>query len=64
MIEGLKILRLDLLRDFRDKINFDPLGKIISKSKEVIPFDYFQFYTSASSVYSSKIEGEDVDVDS
>jgi Fic family protein len=29
-----------------------------------LPVDYFQFYKSVSSVYSSKIEGEDIDFDS
>jgi len=29
-----------------------------------MPVDYFQFYKSVSSVYSSKIEGEDIDFDS
>ena len=28
------------------------------------PVDYFQFYNSVSSVYSSKIEGENIDFDS
>ena len=29
-----------------------------------MPVDYFQFYKSVSAVYSSKIEGEDIDFDS
>ena len=32
--------------------------------KAEIPVDHFQFYKSVSSVYSSKIEGEDIDFDS
>jgi Fic family protein len=32
--------------------------------KVKMPVDYFQFYKSVSSVYSSKIEGEEIDFDS
>ena len=32
--------------------------------KKQLPVDYFQFYNSISSVYSSKIEGENIDYDS
>ena len=49
---------------YKSEISFDPIARLKHKSEEPIPFDYFQFYTSVSSVYSSKIEGEEVDVDS
>jgi len=64
LIKGLKILQNTLIKDFKDKIDFDPFEKISKKSKKNIPFDYFEFYNSVSSVYSSKIEGENLDVDS
>ncbi len=64
MVEGLKIVENGLLKDFKDQIDFNPLEILTKKSQEKLPFDYFQFYNSVSSVYSSKIEGEDVDVDS
>src|SRR5690554_4980489 len=41
-----------------------PLEKLNNMKKVDIPVDYFQFYKSVSSVYSSKIEGEDIDFDS
>lgn len=64
MVEDLDILSNNLLQDFEDRINFNPLENLTKKSKEAIPFDYFSFYTSVSSVYSSKIEGENIEADS
>lgn len=49
---------------FLSSINFDPVEKIKAKKTESLPVDYFQFYNSVSSVYSSKIEGENIDFDS
>jgi len=55
----------DLLKEeFLDSIDFDPLMAIKSKKEEQLPVDYFDFYNSISSVYSSKIEGENIDFDS
>ncbi len=55
----------DLLRDeFLKSIDFDPLMAIKLKKEESLPVDYFDFYNSISSVYSSKIEGENIDFDS
>ncbi len=45
-------------------MTFDPLVKLRLKALEQFPVDYFQFYHSVASVYSSKIEGEEVDFDS
>ncbi|MEO1518862.1 MAG: Fic family protein [Bacteroidota bacterium] len=53
-----------LLEEFKTRIDFDPLLQLTAKAKEDIPFDYFSFYTSVSSVYSSKIEGENIEADS
>jgi len=41
-----------------------PLDKIDNINRIELPVDYFQFYKSVSSVYSLKIEGEDIDFDS
>jgi len=60
----LKMIKIDLLNEFKGKIDFNPLEIIKSMKKIDIPVDYFQFYKSVSSVYSSKIEGEDIDFDS
>ena len=64
MKENLKILPLDLLNAYTEQVTFDPLKKLAKKNKEHLPVDYFQFYNSVSTVYSSKIEGEDIDFDS
>lgn len=60
----LKIVPAALLKDFKKAIDFDPLLVLKRKEKEKLPFDYFKFYRSVSSVYSSKIEGESVEMDS
>lgn len=55
----------DLLKEiFIESIDFEPLIAIESKKEESLPVDYFDFYNSISSVYSSKIEGENIDFDS
>ena len=60
----LNIIKTDLLKDFKKSVNYD-IDSILSQIKEEkIPVDYFHFYTSIASVYSSKIEGEDIDFDS
>lgn len=59
-----KILTSQLLDDFTKKVKESPLDKLNSVEKVELPVDYFQFYKSVSSVYSSKIEGENIDFDS
>jgi Fic family protein len=59
-----KILTDKLIGEFTEAIRESPLDKIDNLKKLEIPVDYFQFYKSVSSVYSSKIEGEDIDFDS
>jgi len=59
-----KILTDKLLDDYRKAVKESPLDKIDKSRKIEMPVDYFQFYKSVSSVYSSKIEGEDIDFDS
>ncbi len=61
---GFKILSADLLDDFKAAVRLDPSALLQQKTEEALPVDYFQFYHAVSSVYSSKIEGEDVDYDS
>ena len=53
-----------LKNEFLNAIDFKPLQKIAEKKQEQLPVDYFAFYNSISSVYSSKIEGENIDFDS
>lgn len=59
-----KILTDKLLADYTNRVKESPLDKIDKINKVDMPVDYFQFYKSVSSVYSSKIEGEDIDFDS
>ena len=59
-----KILTDRLFIDYKGKVVDSPLDKIDNLKKLEIPVDYFEFYKSVSSVYSSKIEGEDIDFDS
>lgn len=59
-----KILTDKLLDDYTKAVIESPLDKIDNSRKFEMPVDYFQFYKSVSSVYSSKIEGEDIDFDS
>lgn len=53
-----------LKAEFSASITFDPLAKIKVKKQEKLPVDYFSFYQAVSCVYSSKIEGENIDFDS
>lgn len=59
-----KILTSKLLNAFTENVKESPLDKLNKAKKLDLPVDYFQFYKSVSSVYSSKIEGEDIDFDS
>lgn len=59
-----KILTDNLLDDYTKTVIESPIDKIDKIKKLEIPVDYFQFYKSVSSVYSSKIEGENIDFDS
>lgn len=59
-----EILTSELLVEFTLKVNESPINKLNRIKKLELPVDYFQFYKSVSSVYSSKIEGEDIDFDS
>ncbi|HPJ46133.1 MAG TPA: Fic family protein [Tenuifilaceae bacterium] len=60
----LKIIPLELLDSFMDLVDEDLINSLNEKPILEIPVDYFKFYTSVSSVYSSKIEGEEIDFDS
>ena len=61
-----KILNTDLLEKFRKELNFSPMQLMNQKANDEDAFfiDYFKFYNSVSSIYSSKIEGEKMDADS
>ncbi|MFA6401610.1 MAG: Fic family protein [Salinivirgaceae bacterium] len=59
-----KILTSELLSAYTKIVGESPLSQLDKVEKIELPVDYFQFYKSVSSVYSSKIEGEDIDFDS
>lgn len=52
------------LAQYKNNISDKPDILLQRMEKKKIHVDYFQFYNSVSSVYSSKIEGEDIDFDS
>ncbi len=59
-----EMLTSELLVEFTLKVKESPINRLNRMPKPELPVDYFQFYKSVSSVYSSKIEGEDIDFDS
>ena len=59
-----EIIDISLLQAFKELVNFNIDNVLKNIKEENIPVDYFQFYNSISSVYSSKIEGEEIDFDS
>ncbi|HVI47632.1 MAG TPA: Fic family protein [Chitinophaga sp.] len=61
----LQIVNDDLLQQFRDKVDAKALATAFSalEDAELSNAD-FSFYTSVASVYSSKIEGEPIELDS
>lgn len=59
-----ELLSFDLLTTYKEIIKASPLDVLHHVEKVATPVDYFQFYNSVSSVYSSKIEGENIDFDS
>lgn len=61
---NLEILKYDLIDSFKEAVKVSPLETFANVKKQDISVDYFKFYNSVSSVYSSKIEGENIDFDS
>lgn len=59
-----EILSPLLLVEYKKIVSQSPIGILTNLEKIDTPVDYFQFYNSVSSVYSSKIEGENIDFDS
>jgi Fic family protein len=61
---NLKILNSGLLNVFKETVNDFSKGLIDDLDKIETQVEYFKYYNSVSSVYSSKIEGENIDFDS
>jgi Fic family protein len=60
----LEIISSELLGNYKEFVTESLLRNLHDLEKVETPVDYFQFYNSVSSVYSSKIEGENIDFDS
>ncbi len=64
MKEKLKIISTNILEQYNLQVNKD-LSLLFDNLKDAeISTDSFSFYTSVSSVFSSKIEGEEIELDS
>jgi Fic family protein len=61
---SLKIIPLDLLEQFKSGFNKSLKQNFENLHDSELSIETFSFYTSVSAVYSSKIEGEDVELDS
>jgi Fic family protein len=62
-MQHLKLLQSDLLQQYLELVNDLPTKFEALKDAE-ISTDTFSFYTSVSAVFSSKIEGEEIELDS
>jgi len=60
----LKILPTTLLNEFCNTVDKTLLMQVDKLEESELSIDTFSFYTSVSAVYSSKIEGENIDLDS
>lgn len=64
MIDKLNMIPIDLLEQYIGQVSGD-LSSLFDNLKDAeISTDTFSFYTSVSAVFSSKIEGEDIELDS
>lgn len=59
-----EILSAELLQKYCDSITDTYLNKYRQLIESELSIDTFSFYTSVSAVFSSKIEGEDIELDS
>ncbi len=57
------ILPVELLAAYHEAVADAPLTKYAELQDSELSVDAFSFYTSVSAVYSSKIEGEDIELD-
>lgn len=64
MIPALKILTSELLKDYTSLFNDAIAAHFENLHDSELSIDTFSFYTSVSAVFSSKIEGEAIELDS
>jgi len=62
--QKLKIIPINLLAEYQQQVNIDLQTTFNGLKDAAISTGTFSFYTSVSSVFSSKIEGEDIELDS
>lgn len=60
----LEILPISLFNQYQNLVSENDLMEFGSKSDNELTIKNFNFYTSVSAVFSSKIEGENIDLDS
>ena len=58
-----EILTNELLKKYYENISDTFLKKYQQLQESELSIDIFSFYTSVSAVFSSKIEGEDIELD-
>jgi Fic family protein len=61
---ALQIISTDLLEQYRNNFDKSIADNFEQLEDSTISIESFSFYTSVSAVFSSKIEGEDIDIDS
>lgn len=64
MIPPLKIIPVQLLEEYKASFNDAVKADFEKLHDSELSIDTFSFYTSVSAVFSSKIEGEDIELDS
>ena len=64
MNDRLKLIPTDLLEEYRQQVGIDLQNRFDSLKDADISTDTFSFYTSVSAITSSRIEGEQMEVDS
>lgn len=62
--DALQILSTGLLEEYCKSITDTYLQKYLQLKESELSIDTFSFYTSVSAVFSSRIEGEDIELDS
>lgn len=64
MIKELKIISVDLLDEYKQQVSIDLKASFDQLKDAEISTETFSFYTSVSAIASSRIEGEQMEVDS
>lgn len=64
MLDELKIIPINLLETYLLQVSSGLQASLVGLQDAELSTDTFSFYTSVSSVFSSKIEGEEIELDS